>query len=112
MLTNFEKTDIYTGVTNNLAVRLIEHWLGLKQDAFTNKYKVHYLVWFEETKYVLNAIAKEKELKSMSRTQKDSLIMIANSDWLFFNEALLGNWPPNEEQIAVTKERVNKNKFT
>ena len=57
MLTNFEKTVLYTGFTNNLPIRLVEHWLGLRDDAFTKTYNVHFLVWFEETHYVLNAIA-------------------------------------------------------
>ena len=112
MLTNFEMTVVYTGFTNNLASRVVEHWLGVKQDAFSHRYNVHYLVWFEETRYVLNAIAKENELKSMSRNQKDALITEFNPGWQFLNEHILGNWPPNEAQIELAKERILSDKFS
>ena len=111
MLTNFEKTVLYTGFTNNLPIRLVEHWLGLKKEAFTNHYNVHYLLWFEETKYVLNAIAKEKELKTMSRDQKEELIRNFNPDWRFLNEEVSGNWPPAEEQILFAKGHAD-DRFT
>jgi hypothetical protein len=31
ILTNWDKTVLYTGVTNNLAIRLIEHWIGIEK---------------------------------------------------------------------------------
>jgi len=112
MLTNFEKNVIYAGSTNNLPIRLVEHWLGLDANSFTRKYNLHYLVWFEETKYVLNAIAKEKELKAMYRSKKKAIITELNPGWRFLNEEVLGNWPPNEEQIALAKDRKERSRFS
>lgn len=104
ILTNWNKTVLYTGVTNDLAARLIEHWIG-KEGSFTTRYKVYYLVWSEETKYILNAIDREKEIKDWIRSEKDELIKSINPAWLFWNSDVLDNWPPNAAQIEAIKER-------
>lgn len=104
ILTDWKKSLLYTGCTNNLAIRLVEHWIG-KEGSFTTKYHVHYLIWFESTKYVLNAIDLEKAIKSWSRAKKEALIAAANPEWIFLNEEVLGNWPPTEAQIAEVRER-------
>ena len=64
MLTNWTKTVLYTGVTNDIAMRLVEHWIG-RDGCFTSRYHVYYLIWYEETQYVLNAIRREKEIKNV-----------------------------------------------
>ena len=107
ILTNWNKTVLYTGVTNNLSVRLIEHWIGM-EGSFTSRYRVHYLVWSQETKYVLNAIDLEKRLKNSSREHKLRLISEANPAWLFWNSDVVGNWPPTDSQIEEVKERWRK----
>jgi putative endonuclease len=107
MLTNWNKTVLYTGVTNNLAVRLIEHWIGI-EGSFTSRYKVYCLVWSEETSYVLNAINLEKRLKLAYRSQKHQLISDTNPAWLFRNSEVLGVWPPTQIQIEEVQERWRK----
>ncbi len=107
ILTNWNKTALYTGVTNDLAARLVEHWIG-KEGSFTTRYKVHYLVWSEETKYGLNGIDREKEIKKWPREPKNDLIAAVNPAWLFWNSDVLGNWPPTEAQIEAVKERWRK----
>lgn len=107
MLTNWSKTVLYIGMTNNLAARLIEHWLG-KAGSFTTRYEVHFLVWYEHTKYVLNAIEAEKNIKHYTRGQKEKLIQEFNPDWNFLNESIVGNWPPTVEQITLVLERQGK----
>jgi putative endonuclease len=104
MVTNWFKTTLYTGMTNNLAERLVGHYIG-KEGSFTSQYQTYYLVWHEETKYVLNAIAREKEIKHYTRAQKEALIKEFNPEWRFLNEDVLGNWPPTEEQILAVKEK-------
>ena len=99
ILTNWNKTVLYTGMTNNLERRLIEHWAG-KPGSFTSRYNVFYLVWWESTSYVLNAIEKEKRIKRFTRKQKEALITEFNSSWKFQNVDVLGNWPPTAEQMA------------
>jgi putative endonuclease len=107
ILTNWNKTVLYTGITNNLAVRLVEHWIGI-EGSFTSRYKLYYLVWSEETSYVLNAINLEKRLKLAYRGQKLKLISDTNPAWLFRNSEVLGVWPPTQIQIAEVQERWRK----
>ncbi len=108
ILTNADRTVLYTGVTNNLARRLIEHWTG-SEGSFTTRYKVYYLLWFEPSRYVLNAIAREKEIKNLLREKKEALIGESNADWRFLNEDIIGRWPPAAEGVAAVKEYLRLN---
>jgi len=48
ILTNQLKTVLYTGMTNNLEQRIIEHYQQRGQKtSFTGKYNVYFLLWFE-----------------------------------------------------------------
>ncbi len=100
ILTNADRTVLYTGVTNNLRRRLLEHWVG-KKGSFTTTYHVYYLLWHEDTRYILNAIALEKEIKLLIRQKKEQLITATNPDWEFRNAGLIGYWPPTEEDIMA-----------
>ena len=48
ILSNWNDSVVYIGVTSNLPKRLYEHRSGLA-DGFTKKYNVHKLVYFEQT---------------------------------------------------------------
>jgi putative endonuclease len=52
---------------------MIEHQNGLGC-GFTKKYKVRYLVFFEETSNVYSALSREKEIKKWRRKKKLALI--------------------------------------
>lgn len=41
---------------------------------FTEKYKCHYLIYFEEYQDINEAIAREKELKGWTRNKKEKII--------------------------------------
>ena len=71
---------LYVGVTNNLERRLFEHKSKLV-DGFTKRYKIDRLVYFEQTVDVLSAIAREKQVKSWSRSKKIALIESINPIW-------------------------------
>ncbi len=79
-MTNAYNTVLYTGVTNNLERRVLEHRSG-KGGSFTNKYKTGKLVYFECGENVEVAIAREKQIKAGSRKKKEELINSLNSDW-------------------------------
>ena len=97
MLTNELRTVLYTGVTNNLEQRIIEHYVHRGVPAsFTGRYYVYYLLWFETHQYVNNAIAREKEIKKWRREKKMQLIAEMNPSLRFLNEELFGKWPPDE----------------
>jgi len=93
--TNPSRTVLYTGRTNNLPQRITEHWLKrVTKDTFTGKYNCYNLLYFEHTKYVLNAIAREKEIKGWLRIKKEALIKEFNPKMEFLNNEIM-DWPPD-----------------
>ena len=102
ILTNPERTVLYTGLTNNLPQRLIEHWVNRgNPKTFAGKYYCYNLVYYEYFAYINNAIAREKEIKGWRRQKKLDLIKTTNPDWTFLNPSICGNWPPEK---MVTRE--------
>jgi putative endonuclease len=53
---------------------------------FTKKYNVSKLVYFEETKGVHSALAREKEIKKWRREKKDGLVVGVNPEWKELSE--------------------------
>ena len=71
---------LYIGVTSNLQQRIYQHKTGAV-DGFTEKHKVHLLVWYECTEDVESAITREKQLKKWNRKWKLNLIERGNPEW-------------------------------
>jgi putative endonuclease len=80
IMTNWDNTVLYIGMTNNLIRRVFEHREGV-QEGFTKKYRLKKLVYFELLQSPLAAIIREKQLKGGSRAKKIKLIESMNSDW-------------------------------
>ena len=80
IMTNLSNTVLYTGVTNSLRRRVGEHKTGLGS-AFTSKYKVNKLVFYERFVRISDAIAAEKRIKAGSRARKIKLIEERNPEW-------------------------------
>jgi putative endonuclease len=80
IMTNTHNTVLYTGVTNNLQRRVLEHKSGTGSK-FTSKYNVDKLVYFECGDDVNAAIAREKQIKAGSRKKKIDLVNSMNSEW-------------------------------
>ena len=77
IMSNKSRTVLYIGITNDLYRRYLEH----KQEiikGFTQKYKCHDLLYYEEFADVDDAIAREKEIKAWRREKKDMLIAASN----------------------------------
>ncbi|QPH38061.1 GIY-YIG nuclease family protein [Pedobacter endophyticus] len=89
ILTNKNRTVIYTGVTNDLQTRLKQHVEGSNKFAFTTKYNCYYLIFFERYQYIEHAIDREKEIKGWTRARKNALIETENPDWKFMNDEIL-----------------------
>lgn len=85
ILTNKAKTVLYTGVTNNLKIRLQQHADSLNPNTFTAKYNVHFLLYFEKFNWIQEAIAKEKEIKGWTKDKKIELIKTINAELHFLN---------------------------
>ena len=81
ILSNATNVAIYTGVTRDLVRRVYEHKHHLDPDSFTSKYKIHKLVYFEQTDDVRSAIEREKQIKSWRRSKKNDLVNSVNPNW-------------------------------
>jgi putative endonuclease len=79
IMTNRSKT-LYTGVTNDLTLRVYEHKKKMI-DGFTKKYNITKLVYFEETNDIVSAITREKQIKGWLRSKKIALIESMNPKW-------------------------------
>ena len=71
---------LYTGVTNNLLRRVVEHKEKIIE-GFTSKYGVDKLVYFETHKYINDAIKRESNIKAWKRKKKLDLIETHNIVW-------------------------------
>ena len=97
IITNPERTVLYTGVTNDLVCRLIEHYnnRGIKK-TFPGSYYCYNLIFYEELRFIKDAIAREKEIKGWRRQKKIDLITTMNPSWTFLNSTICEQWPPKE----------------
>jgi putative endonuclease len=88
---------LYTGVTNNLARRVDQHKRG-EGGAFTSKYKLDRLVYYERFEDVHRAIAREKQIKGWLRIKKIGLIVSVNPAWKDLSEGWYERhqWQPEE----------------
>ncbi|MGP8281988.1 MAG: GIY-YIG nuclease family protein [Desulfomonilaceae bacterium] len=86
IMTNWDDSVIYIGVTSDLTRRLYQHKSKMLK-GFTEKYNVNKLVYFEETADVLSAITREKEIKKWRRDKKDELVSSINPKWRDLSEA-------------------------
>jgi putative endonuclease len=80
ILTNKPYGTLYIGVTSDMATRLMEHRNG-NASAFTKKYGLTRLVYYEVHDLVTAAIARESSLKRWKRDWKIDLIEKMNPTW-------------------------------
>ena len=84
--TNPSKRVLYTGMTNDLEQRIIEHYLNRgNPETFAGKYFCYCLVYWEDFGWVEDAIAREKEIKGWVRRKKLELIKKDNPRMGFLN---------------------------
>jgi putative endonuclease len=81
IMTNKYKNVLYIGVTTDLKKRAWQHRNHFYQHSFTDKYNVVYLVYYEGFNNIIEAIAREKQLKSWNRSKKNVLIESRNLNW-------------------------------
>ena len=84
--TNPGKTVLYTGVTNDLTIRLEQHYenRGSKK-TFAGRYYCYKLIYYERFEEIASAIEREKEIKDFSRAKKEALICEQNPKWNFLD---------------------------
>ena len=71
---------LYVGVTSDLQGRVYEH-MHNHTPGFASKYGCKTLVWYERHDNIIEAIAREKQLKKFKRDWKLELIEAFNPEW-------------------------------
>ncbi len=111
-MTNAHHTVLYTGVTNDLQRRVLEHREG--KTAFTKKYNVTKLVFFEygddinvatpalqRARSAGASVAREKQIKGGSRKKKLELINSINPEWKDLFEEYFGDSVTATERSVI-----------
>ncbi len=80
ILANKRQGTLHTGVTSDLSRRVYEHREGLTP-GFTSRYGCKRLVFYERYERIVDAIAREKQIKGGSRAKKIALIEALNPEW-------------------------------
>jgi len=80
ILTNYDNSVLYVGVTSNLIKRIFEHKNRLC-DGFTSRYHLTKLIYYESIEDMSSAIAREKQIKGGSRKKKVGLVESMNPEW-------------------------------
>ena len=91
IVTNKNKTVLYTGITNDLYRRLQAHKensIPFRHPSFAGKYNAYFLLYYEWFQHVESAIAREKEIKGWRRSKKEALINTLNPAWKFLNDEI------------------------
>ena len=81
ILTNKNKSVLYTGVTSNLKGRIEQHKSRKHPDSFSARYNLSKLVYYERLDTIGEAIIREKKIKGGSRKKKLDLINSTNQEW-------------------------------
>ncbi len=106
-MSNYKRNVFYTGVTNRLIRRIIEHQNGLGS-AFTSKYNLKYLIFFEEYGDIARALFREKQIKGWKRSKKISLIKSENSTMKDLSEQLFKGYGVDNVDIKKYVEELRK----
>jgi putative endonuclease len=81
ILTNEKNAVLYVGVTSDLSKRMQQHKSNFFKNAFTSRYRLNKLVYYELFQSMVDAIAREKQFKAGTRQKKLNLINERNPDW-------------------------------
>ena len=73
-IVNCKDDSYYTGVTNNVERRIVEHNSGLDKKSYTYSRRPVKLVYSQEFSDPNEAIRFEKQVKGWSRAKKEALI--------------------------------------
>jgi putative endonuclease len=90
---------IYVGMTGFLMARVLRHRAG-EASSFTQKYRIHRLVYYEVFHSVAVAIARETEIKKWRREKKVALICSKNPRW----EDLAAEW--GKPAVMTVREKA------
>ena len=86
--TNKSKTTLYVGITNDLCIRMQQHYHDRGGKSFAGKYYCYNLIYWERFDTPMDAIDREKEIKKWNRKKKEALINAFNPQWRFLNDEI------------------------
>ncbi|WP_099367803.1 GIY-YIG nuclease family protein [Sphingobacterium sp. 1.A.4] len=92
IITNYNNTTLYTGVTSDLAFRMYQHVNKLFERSFSSKYNLYKLVYYKFYSTIDEAISEEKRIKAGSRSSKERLINEINPGWIDLYKTEVINW--------------------
>ncbi|MCD4681008.1 MAG: GIY-YIG nuclease family protein [Bacteroidales bacterium] len=78
---NKNKTVLYVGATSELKHRIESHKNKKYKSAFSARYNIDKLVYWEEFETIMEALQRERQIKAGSRKKKVDLINSMNPDW-------------------------------
>ena len=87
IITNYLNSTFYVGITNDIKRRIMEHKFKIKK-GFSSKYNLNKLVYYEQTQSVIDAIAREKQLKNWHREWKLDLIKKVNPSFRDLSDSI------------------------
>ena len=102
----------YTGITNNIEKRLMEHQIGIDKSSYTFSRKPLELVFCQPFDNIISAIEQEKRIKRWTRKKKEALIEGNWEKLREFAECLNDSRHKNFEGYPSTPLRVTKKKRT
>ena len=108
MTSNKKGGSIYTGMTNNLIVRISQH-KQRRNRSFTKRYNLDKLVWFESFPTAPEAIKREKEIKGWVRRKKIALIESLNPEWEDLYEDLIKTFDRRYGKMRALGKSENRN---
>jgi putative endonuclease len=98
IVSNKSRTTLYVGVTNDIERRILEHKAGVGS-AFTKRYHLSSLMYWECIPYIGKAIEREKQLKNWHKEWKWNLIKEQNPDLKDLSE----DWFSNKDLVNARK---------
>jgi len=90
IVTNRSHSVLYIGVTSHLVTRIEQHRTHFYKKSFSDKYNTEQLVYYELFGSIVEAIAREKEIKKWRREKKERLITSMNPEWKDLWEEIKG----------------------
>ena len=80
IMSNRGRSVFYVGVTSDLVKRRLEHQQEGPEEGFCGKYNVRDVIYVERFDNIVDAIAREQQIKKCRREKKLALILSQNPD--------------------------------
>jgi len=87
IMTNYGRAVLYTGVTSDIAARMWQYKNGVGS-VFASRYRLKYLMYYEEHPSIYLAIKREKQIKNWHRDWKINLIKSVNPEMKDLSDGL------------------------